>query len=91
MMSLAKVMSFQTSGFLYSVSQACRDTGLEMNVRYRELERIHGVPISLVQGPGNILVQVLYWCLCLLRHMSHYRVDHLALVVPFFTLHNILR
>lgn len=61
-----------------------------VGVRDAQFEGIHSMSVLLVQRPPNILVQLLDGCVGLLRHMTHDRVHHLALVVPFLTLDNIL-
>jgi hypothetical protein len=45
--------------------------------------------VFLVQRPGNALVQVLDGVLGLFGNMSHDRMYHLALVVPFLALDDI--
>lgn len=47
------------------------------------------MPVLLIQWPGNALVEILDGVLCLLRNMSHDRVNHLALVVSLLALDNV--
>lgn len=47
--------------------------------------------ILFVQGPGNILIQLLDGGICLLGDMAHDAVDHFALVVALLALDNVLR
>ena len=59
------------------------------DVRYRELEGINSVTVAFIQRPPDMLIQCLHRYPRLLRHMSHYRRDHLAFVVALFALHDV--
>lgn len=58
--------------------------------RYRDPERIDGVAVLLVQGPGNGLVELLDGDVDLLGDVAHDGMYHLALVVTLLTLDDIL-
>ena len=60
------------------------------DVRYRQLERINRMPIFLVQWPPDILIERLHRRPRLLGNMSHDARNHLALIKPLLTLHDIL-
>lgn len=84
-----KVTSFQISGFLRYVSNY-RYTSYLVHARNREPEGIESMAEFAVQWPCYALIQGLDRCVCLLGHVSHDRVDVLALVVALLTFSDIL-
>lgn len=61
-----------------------------MNSRYGQLESVYCMSVLLVQWPPNLLVQVFDGMVRLFGNVSHDRVNHLALVIPFLALYDIL-